>query len=417
MSEDRKCGNTNCSNLGKHLCSGCGEEIYCSKDCQKSHWQTHKPRCQSATKPEAVAFMKSFDSLSIKQLKNIMKAKAATMEGKKREITLRKLDQIVEKPALVKFVQEFVTLSEVESLLSAHSTTAVNDTSSSSKPTKKKSNSSTPALTPDQLRQNAAMMRRDPAMVRRSQPAFANMTDEQIKQYADQLEQAAADPAMMKEVERMAKLSSEDRTDLQNIQEGLTGIKPIDTAWIDNTIATLKRKPKMFKDMMKGKGAMLGGISDEQINSFIDVASKMEASTLKIIISGIRFLASLYKPGVDLYNVIDKYTFGMAKYIAMAVVALISYYLFYGLWLLLKLLFTALFYFGKQLYAIIYPSAAGSFTQTAVGKAPEKAATATVGVTVGLEAAKSVGKDSKPTVVLSSDSTNTKKSSDDEFEF
>jgi len=33
------------------------------------------------------------------------------------------------------------------------------------------------------------MMRNNPSLVRQSNPAFKNMTDEQIRQYADQMEQ------------------------------------------------------------------------------------------------------------------------------------------------------------------------------------------------------------------------------------
>ena len=120
--DHRRCANqsasSRCTNSGRHLCSGCGEEIYCSKECQRTHWPTHKVQCQKAVKPEAASFLKSIDSLSIKQLKNIMKAKAASMDTKKRALVLSQLDQIVEKPSLVKFVEEHVQRSEIEGLLS-----------------------------------------------------------------------------------------------------------------------------------------------------------------------------------------------------------------------------------------------------------------------------------------------------------
>lgn len=192
---DRLCASSSCSNVGKHLCSGCGEEIYCSKECQKSHWATHKQSCKTAVKPEAAAFLKSFDSLSAKQLKNIMKAKAATYEGKRKSSVLAKLENIVEKPGLVKLVSEHVDPSEVEGLLSG-SFVGVNESrnSSSSSTIKDKrktsnSNNNGPTPTPEQLRQQASMMRKQPHLVRKANAAFANMTDEQIRQYADQLDQ------------------------------------------------------------------------------------------------------------------------------------------------------------------------------------------------------------------------------------
>jgi len=197
---DRLCANKDCVNIGKHLCSGCGEESYCSKECQKAHWAAHKSSCHSAVKPEAAIFLKSFDELSIKQLKNIMKAKAATFEGKKKSIVLTKLENMVEKPALVKLVQEHVETHEVEGLLSASTNTttssssSASDSSSSSKRKSSSSSSNTNSAagqqmpTPQQLKQQAKMMKEQPDMVRRANPMFAKMTNAQIIQYAEQME-------------------------------------------------------------------------------------------------------------------------------------------------------------------------------------------------------------------------------------
>lgn len=41
-------------------------------------------------------------------------------------------------------------------------------------------------------------------------------------------------------------------------QEGLSGAKPLDAAWIAATVNALKTNPNVFKSMVKGKGAMLG---------------------------------------------------------------------------------------------------------------------------------------------------------------
>lgn len=153
------------------------------------------------------------------------------------------------------------------------------------------------------------------------------------------MEQAASDPQMMKEVERMAKLPVEDRGLLQRIQEGLSGTAPMDETWIDQTIGALKKKPALFKNMMKGKGAMLGGVTDEQVNSFIDMLSGMDVWTLKTIVKALLFLGSLYQPALQLYSTVDKYTLGCAKYIALAIFAIVSYYSLLLTWTVLRWFF------------------------------------------------------------------------------
>ena len=66
---------------------------------------------------------------------------------------------------------------------------------------------------------------------------------------------------MMQEMAKMAKMTPKDRTQLQHIQEGLSGAKPLDAAWIEATVQALKTNPKVFKSMLKGKGAMMGASS------------------------------------------------------------------------------------------------------------------------------------------------------------
>ena len=162
------------------------------------------------------------------------------------------------------------------------------------------------------------------------------------------MEQTASDPDMMKEVLKMSKLTNNERTDLQSIQEGLSGIKPCDDAWIAKTIKTLKTKPELFKNLFKGKGQMFGGVSDEQIDSFIDGASKLDAYWLNLIFKGIRFLVSLYKPTVQLYQTLDSYTFGFARYIVIGLVIVAVFFIAKISWVVTR------FFFGKLSTVVMY---------------------------------------------------------------
>jgi hypothetical protein len=44
---------------------------------------------------------------------------------------------------------------------------------------------------------------------------MAKMSDEEIRQYADHLEKAAADTAMMKEIEKMAAMTPKERDQIK----------------------------------------------------------------------------------------------------------------------------------------------------------------------------------------------------------
>lgn len=349
---ERLCACHDCLNAGVHLCAGCGEEIYCSKECQKNHWTSHKLQCKIAVKPETAGLLQSFESLSIKQLKNLLKAKAASLDQKNRKAVLTQLENIVEKPQLLKLVKKHVVTSEIETLLTNSSSLETNtDTiaeshnakSSSSLKKQKATSSSGPKVTPagleafmkpspEQLRHQATMMRNNPDLVRKSSPHFAKMTNQQITQYADQLEKAASDPTMMKEIESMAKLTPTERDQLQSIQEGLAGVKPLDDKWARATIKTLKTNPGIFKTMLKGKGEMFGGVTDDQVNSFIDSASRMDATTLKYIFYVLKFIGGLVKPATTLYNTVDTYTLGLARYIVLAIVLSAISVSFYAMW-------------------------------------------------------------------------------------
>ena len=202
---ERVCANSNCDKTGIHLCSACGEEIYCSKSCQKDHWIAHKTLCQSALRPRAtVGLTNSFEELSVKQLKNVFKMKVGSFETTKRNKLLDQLENIIEKPALLAFVSKYVKVSEVETLLAVpeSSSQAQQAQTKPKQPSVKKAAPSTttnqhrnnpygnnqPTPSPEQLLQQAKMMKQNPDMVRRSNPMMANFTNEQIIEYAKQLE-------------------------------------------------------------------------------------------------------------------------------------------------------------------------------------------------------------------------------------
>jgi hypothetical protein len=230
---------------------------------------------------------------------------------------------------------------------------------------------------------------------------------------------------MMKEVEKMSKLNTDDRNVLQNIQEGLSGVKPIDDKWINMVIDALKSKPDLFKTLFKGKGAMLGGVSDEQIDGFIDMGSRMERWLIKIIAYAIWYVSSAAKPIAAGYKVADEYSFGTAKYVLMGIVGIAFYYfsmfvLFIVKWFIFRLynLITLLMtlFTGKKAVSNVAETVTGSGS---VIDEFANAAASTISKVAGAAASATLG--SKMNSNNAAGSTNQQptgsKAKADEFEF
>ncbi len=245
------------------VCSGCADVHYCSRECQKTHWAEHKKTCKSKTGPRTI------EKLKESELRSVLIEKAETYDNKVKKNTLKnKAENPEEKIEVLRsLAKDNVDDSEINELLARAeaklkkkeerlASTANKHTGG--KKIKPPSNFTPGTPTPEQMLQQAAFMRKNPDAVRKAQPAFANLSDEQIKSYADQLEATAKDPAMLKEVERLAGLGDGDKKLLQSIQQGLSGAIPITDEWINEIVDAVKTKPELFKAMFGGKGAMMG---------------------------------------------------------------------------------------------------------------------------------------------------------------
>lgn len=184
-------------------------------------------------------------------------------------------------------------------------------------------------------------------LVRRSNAALANFSDAQICEYADQLEKAAKDPEMLKEIIKVSRLSTDDRDRLQKFQEGLSGSRPMDAAWVDLTVDTLRNRNEILKTLFHGRGAMFGGVTDEQIDSFLDMLARQEAWILKLLVQTMLYLGSLVKPVSELYQRLDKATLGLANYVLAAIAIFILYMFLRGVWWMMLLFYKLVFVGGK----------------------------------------------------------------------
>jgi tetratricopeptide (TPR) repeat protein len=57
MSTQPKCANPSCENPGAKVCSACNSVWYCSADCQKAHWPTHKGPCKQVRTAKAAVLV------------------------------------------------------------------------------------------------------------------------------------------------------------------------------------------------------------------------------------------------------------------------------------------------------------------------------------------------------------------------
>lgn len=205
-----KCTNPSCENDGKHLCKNCVEARYCSADCQREHWSRHKLSCKLAHKPEAVALQQSFKDMSVQQLRNILKAKMREFTETRRKALQTSLDNALEKPTLLKLVQDNVDPSEIDTLLSKPSSTPAPSSSSGkgssssvagrgSKSSRSTGYSAQTANgnampTAETIRKNAREIRNHPNLARQQIPAFANFSDAEIIAHANQMEKVRVPP-------------------------------------------------------------------------------------------------------------------------------------------------------------------------------------------------------------------------------
>ena len=208
-----KCGHDGCEQKGKNLCSACAEVTYCSKDCQKAAWPTHKLVCKKAALVQANASLQqSFKDMSVTQLQNLLKTKMSKMPGiseNKRKLVLSQMETAIEKPALLRLVQDHVDPSEIETLLSNSGPAPVASSSGSSSSSGRRvgnghqrtagmggtgMSATNPKMpSPDQIRENIKHIRKNPDALRRAQPAqFGHMTDAEILKQVDMMEEVCS---------------------------------------------------------------------------------------------------------------------------------------------------------------------------------------------------------------------------------
>jgi len=403
---DKLCGFAGCEKPGLHLCSGCGGRTYCGKEHQKEDWPNHKLACKTSTKPEAASLLGSFQGLSLTQLKNVLRAKAASFGENKRRVVLQRLEKVVEKDDLLKLVEEHVQPGEIESLLSgAPSTTSSSSAAKVMRNADKKTKDAvrnavngvdtSKAPSAEMVLRQAQEMRRNPDKVRRANEVFAKMSNAEIIAYADQMEQAARDPEKFKAMMELSKMPESDRNEMQVIQEGLTGTRPRDEAWIVSVVTILKKNPALIKSMYSsGVDKQKAGVDGEQIDTFVDFVCGLPDWVLVIAGKALNYGVEVWPTVSAAYTKVDNLMLGCAKYVLMAILFVILYYVTRMVWWALSLVFGVArggyrLLTGSSTAASV-PAAASSVAKSAAAKASSLAGQAAASVK---QAAEAVGDD------------------------
>ena len=349
--------------------------------------------CKTSTKPETASLVGSFDGLSLTQLKNVIRAKAASFGENKRRIVMQRLEKVVEKGDLLKLVGEHVQPGEVESLLSGGiAGMTANSSSSAAKAMRNADKKTKDAVrnavsgggasgdgkTPsaDMVLRQAKEMRRNPDAVRRANAVFAKMSNKEIVAYADQMEEAARDPEKFKAMMELSKMPETDRNEMQVIQEGMTGARARDEAWIVSVVKIIKKNPNLIKSMYSsGVDKKKAGVDGEQIDTFVDFVCGLPDWVLVTGGKAVNYGVEVWPTVSAAYKKVDDLMLGCAKYVLMAIAFVVLWYVTRGIWWLCSLIFSIL----RGTYRLITGTSPAAATAPVAAAAKGAAAAAAKG--------------------------------------
>ena len=148
-------------------------------------------------------------------------------------------------------------------------------------------------MTPDQLKQQAVMMRSmSPDQVRQLNPQLASLTDEQVEQTVLQMEQMANNPAMFEMAKNQMKgMSPDDVAKLKAggpMPENMDPSKMLETMdgkQLKEMMRMMKENPEMMKQMgvegeqMKKAMQMFEGMDEKQLDSAVGMMKGAQKAT------------------------------------------------------------------------------------------------------------------------------------------
>ena len=410
----------NCKNPGKTLCGVCGGVYYCSETCQEAHADKHRNVCSTSTKPETASFNKSFGGFNIFQLHNCLNEKSKSMEDAKKTKLFEELEKCISsKDKLLSLVKAHCKISEIEVLLQDKQYTQdeIEDIMRAEhqqktvgagkgvkmiqkevvKPqygSKKKAGFGGSKgggggggegeadlfnMPKEQQQQIIDMMRKQPDLMRKSNPMLAKMSNKELMEQATIMEDMLKNPenykAQLEQAKSLKNMSKTDQTDFQaaaqHIQKAFAPDFKMSDEWVKKTIIIAKSKTdiikQLYKPMADDPKVKDQGLNSDNFMMMIDFVCGLPDWVLFYAYKVIYFLYGFRGPATTAYEFLDKWTFGFAKNILAFVGIVIAYMIFTRVfrfvWWILTLTIFPLFKFA---YRTIVPTA----TQTSVADGP-----------------------------------------------
>jgi len=255
---------------------------------------------------------RTVDSLSVKELKLVLKAKKNLPDSELTGIDKSELQSKVQEEFLSSDDQG-EEIAEVLARAQApkpQATSAPSTTTPMVNPSQAAQAANQLAnMSPEQLRQQARMMRSmDPDSIRRMNPQLAMMSNDQIRQAADQMEMMANNPHMMKmATEQMKNMSPQEIQRMQaQVNGGNMPSAPSSTFTnrtntpSSNTAAQAQQAANMMSNMtpeqMKQQAEMLKTMDPDSVRRMNPQLAHMSDDQIKMAASQFEMMAS--NPGM-----------------------------------------------------------------------------------------------------------------------
>jgi hypothetical protein len=302
--------------------------------------------------------MSEFNSLTIKKLKHILLVKSLEIDSNLASTVKNTVATAVEKETLITLCNQYIDPSDIDRLsnksLSDYKSTQTTLNASTSKNLTSNKSNALPKMdemrqraeqlssqSPDQLRYQAACMRRDPNFIRRSSPEYEKLSDAQIFQMADQMEQLASNPDMLKQVsEQMKNMTPEQYEAMHQMQQSQSS-SPLPTNGdlldhqLESFIKSMRDNPTYARNFVRSQSGM-SHLSDANIDEQLKIMKQIDPSTLKDILKFVQYVQQKSIPLQNLYKRVDKVTGGRAKYIVIAILVIVALFMLKVAWMVIN---------------------------------------------------------------------------------